>query len=349
MADLVEEVVRVHGLSEVASTPLARAHGVADPVMSLSHRRMRTARRGLAARGFVEAVTWSFVDEAQAALFGADPADGRLTLANPISSELSRMRPSLVPGLMAAAGRNVARGFGDLALFEAGRIFEDDTPEGETHAVAGLRQGTARPYARGRHWQGAAGPVEAMDAKADALALLSVLGAPIDNLQFAAEAPSWLHPGRSGVLRLGPKQVLGVFGELHPSVLDAMDVKGPMVVFEIYPDVIPAPKRRATRAKPPLDLSDLQPVRRDFAFIVARDTKAGDLLKAVKGAEKTLIQAVDLFDVFEGGAMAADEKSLAVEVTLQPKDRTLTEEDLEAVSAKIVAAAEKAVGAKLRG
>ncbi|MFN4229534.1 phenylalanine--tRNA ligase subunit beta [Parvibaculum sp.] len=348
-ADLVEEVVRVHGLSEVKSVALPRIHAVAKPVLSVRQRRERTARRALAARGMVEAVNWSFISEREADLFGGGNATPALKLANPISAEMSHMRPSLLAGLIAAAGRNMARGNPDIAMFEVGQQFESDEPSGQVLAATGLRRGTARPHGSGRHWQGKAGPVEAMDAKDDAVALLSALGAPVASFQIAADAPSWYHPGRSGVFRLGPKNVIGYFGELHPRVLDEMDVAGPIVAFEIFPDAIPEPKRKPTRAKPPLDMSDLQPLRRDFAFVVAESVTADQLMRAARGAEKKLITDVSLFDVFEGGSLGEGQKSLAIEVTLQPVEKTLTDEEIEAVSKRIVAAVEKATGGTLRG
>ena len=348
-ADLVEEVVRVHGLSEVKSTPLPRLHAVAKPVLSPRQRRERTARRALAARGLVEAVNWSFIAEREAGLFGGGNATPALKLANPISAEMSHMRPSLLAGLIAAAGRNMARGVSDVAMFEVGQQFESDEPSGQVLAATGLRRGTARPQGAGRHWQGKAGPVEAMDAKEDAVALLSALGAPVASFQIAADAPSWYHPGRSGVFRLGPKNIIGYFGELHPRVLDAMDVAGPIAGFEIFPDAIPEPKRKATRAKPPLDMSDLQPLRRDFAFVVAESVTADQVIRAARGADKKLITDVSLFDVFEGGSLGEGQKSLAIEVTLQPVEKTLTDEEIDAVSKKIVAAVEKATGGTLRG
>lgn len=349
-ADLVEEVVRVHGLAEVKSTPLPRLHAVARPVLSIRQRRERLARRALAARGLVEAVTWSFISQEAATLFGGGSnATPALKLANPISSDMSHMRPSLLAGLVAAAGRNMARGMNDIALFEVGQQFESDEPSGQVLAATGLRTGTCRPMGAGRHWQGKAGPVEAMDAKADAMALLATLGANAASFQISADAPNWYHPGRSGVLRLGPKTVIGYFGELHPRVLAEMDVAGPMVGFEIFPDAIPEPKRKATKAKPPLDLSDLMPLRRDFAFVVGSDISADQLLKAARGVDRKLISDVTLFDVFEGGAMAEGQKSLAIEVTLQPSDKTLTDDEIDAVSRRIIAAVEKATGGTLRG
>lgn len=347
-ADLVEEVVRVHGLDEVKSVALPRIHAVAKPVLSLRQRRDRLARRLLAARGMVEAVNWSFISEAEAALFGGGNVTPALKLANPISAEMSHMRPSLLAGLIAAAGRNMARGLADVAMFEVGQQFESDEPSGQVLAATGIRRGTARPLGSGRHWQGKAGPVEAMDAKEDAVALLASLGAPVQSFQISADAPSWYHPGRSGVIRLGPKNVIGYFGELHPRVLDAMDVAGPIVAFEIFPDVIPEPKRKPTRAKPPLALSDLQPLRRDFAFVVDEKVTADQVIRAARGADKKLIADVSLFDLFEGGALGEDRKSLAIEVTLQPVEKTLTDEEIEAVSKTIVAAVEKATGGTLR-
>lgn len=347
-ADLVEEVVRVHGLNEVKSVALPRIHAVAKPVLSPRQRRDRLARRVLAARGMVEAVNWSFISEAEAALFGGGNAIPALRLANPISAEMSHMRPSLLAGLIAAAGRNMARGMPDVAMFEVGQQFENDEPSGQVLAASGIRRGTARPLGSGRHWQGKAGPVEAMDAKEDAVALLTALGAPVQSFQISADAPSWYHPGRSGVIRLGPKNVIGYFGELHPRVLDAMDVAGPVAAFEIFPDAIPEPKRKATRAKPPLALSDLQPLRRDFAFVVDEKVSADQLLRAARGADRKLIADVSLFDVFEGGALGEGRKSLAIEVTLQPVEKTLTDEEIEAVSKAIVAAVEKATGGTLR-
>ena len=346
-ADLVEEVVRVHGLAGVKSTPLPRVHAVAKPVLTVQQSRERIARRALAARGLVECVNWSFVSEAQASLFGGGNATPALKLANPISSDMSHMRPSLLAGLIAAAGRNVDRGFADVALFEAGQQFADETEGGQTFAATGLRRGTARPQGAGRHWQGKAGPVDAFDAKADAEALLAALGAPA--LQVSNEAPHWYHPGRSGAFKLGPKNVIGYFGEVHPRILAEMDVAGPIVAFEIFPHALPMPKKKATRARPPLNLSDLQPVRRDFAFVVDVDLAADTLIRAARNADKKLIVDVSLFDVFEGGAMGEGKKSLAIEVTLQPVEKTLNDEEIDAVSKSVIAAVEKATGGTLRG
>ena len=349
-ADLVEEVVRIHGLDEVTSTPLPKGHAVADPVLNLSQKRLRNAKRVLASRGFVEAVNWSFIPKAHAELFGGgENAIAPLELANPISSDMSHMRPAILPGLIAAAGRNMARGAQDVMLFEVAQQYDGDQPRDQINVATGIRQGTAGIGGAGRHWQGASASVDVFDAKADAAALLATLGAKVDNLQVAAGAPAWYHPGRSGVFRMGPKNVLARFGEIHPKILDELDVAGPIVAFEVMLDAIPKPKVKPTKTKPGLTIPDLQPVRRDFAFIVAKDQAADALVRAAAGADKKLITGVTLFDAFEGGSLGADEKSLAIEVTLQPQDKTLTDKELEAVSDKVVTAVEKATGGKLRG
>lgn len=346
-ADLVEEVVRIHGLHEVVSTPLKKNHAVADPVLNIAQQRQRNSKRVLAARGMLEAVSWSFVSKAEAELFGGGQAE--LALANPISVEMSDMRPSLLPGLIAATGRNISRGYGDVALFESGQTYQGEKPEEQRRMASGLRQGTNRPFAKGRHWQGAASKVDVFDVKADVEAVLGTLGVSVGNLQCVAEAPSWYHPGRSGVLRMGPKNIIAYFGEVHPRVLDQMDVAGPIVAFEIFLDAIPKPKAKATKNKPAMDSTDLQPVRRDFAFLVEKSVSAEKLLQAAKRSDSKLISGVSLFDVFEGGSLGDDEKSLAIEVTLQPRAKTLTDEELETISNKIVAAVKKATGGTLRG
>ena len=348
-ADLVEEVVRIHGLHEVISTPLPQSEAVASPVLSIGQKRLRTVRRSLAARGFVEAVTWSFIPEVQAQLFGGGNEIAPLALANPISTDMSHMRPSILPGLIAAAGRNMARGARDVMLFEAGQHYDGDQPGDQASVAVGIRQGTAGINGAGRHWQGGATSVDVFDVKAAAAAVLASLGVKVENLQIAADAPAWYHPGRSGVFRMGPKNVLARFGELHPSVLNALDVAGPIVAFEVLLDAVPTPKSKPTKTKPALSIPDLQPVRRDFAFIVSKDTNADSLIRAAAGAEKKLIADVTLFDSFEGGNLGADEKSLAIEVTLQPTEKTLTDEELEAVSGKVIAMVAKATGGRLRG
>ncbi|MFN3685237.1 phenylalanine--tRNA ligase subunit beta [Salinarimonas sp.] len=346
-ADLVEEIVRIAGLDRVAATPLPRLHGVARPVLTTLQKRTRLAKRTLAARGLLEAVTWSFIEKTDALLFGGG-ADA-LALANPIASDMSDMRPSLLPGLMRAAQRNADRGFADVALFEVGQCFADDTPQGQTMRAAALRRGSARLEGVGRHWAGGGQTVDVFDAKADAMALLSALGIPTGGLQVVAGGPDFLHPGRSGRLQFGPKTVIGHFGEIHPAILKAMDVKGPLVAFEIVLDALPEPKAKPTKNKPKLDRVDLQPLTRDFAFLVDRSVAAGDILRAVQGADRTLVVDAQVFDVYEGERIEAGRKSVAVAVTLQPREKTLTDAEIEAVADKIVADVAKKTGATLRG
>ncbi|MEM6664858.1 MAG: phenylalanine--tRNA ligase subunit beta [Pseudomonadota bacterium] len=344
-ADLVEEVVRVIGLDRVPPVPLPKLNAVTKPVLTLSQKRDRAAKRALASAGLVEAVTWSFISADAAEAFGGGSA--ALKIANPISADLSDMRPSLLPGLLAAAQRNADRGYPDVALFEVGQTFIGDAPSDQLPVAAALRRGTARTSGAGRHWSGTSDPVGVFDAKVDATAALAAIGAPVDKLQITADAPGWYHPGRSGVFRLGPN-VLATFGELHPATLKTMDADGPVVAMEVYLDRAPAPKSR-TISKPPLAASDLMPLTRDFAFVVGNDVEAAKLLRAAKGADKALIAAVDLFDVYQGEHVGEGQKSLAIAVTLQPRDKTLTEEEIEAVSAKVVTQVQKATGGVLRG
>lgn len=347
-ADLVEEIVRIAGLDRVASTPLPRIKGeVVKPVLTVLQKRTRTAKRTLAARGLVEAVTWSFISHDQATLFGG--GSPRLALANPIAADLSDMRPSLLPGLIRAAQSNADRGFPDVALFEVGQVFKSDEPEGQLIAAAGLRRGTARLDGTGRHWDGGAKPVDLFDAKADVLGLLSGLGIPTGGLQIVAGGPAWAHPGRSATLQFGPKGVIGAFGEVHPKILKVLDVKGPLVAFEIHLDALPLPKAKPTKVKPKLVLSDFQPVTRDFAFIVDKAVAAGDMVKTAQGADRALIANVGVFDLYEGAGVEAGKKSVALAVTLQPTAKTLTEAEIEAVGSKIVAEIGKRYGATLRG
>ncbi|WP_377846409.1 phenylalanine--tRNA ligase subunit beta [Bosea sp. UC22_33] len=347
-ADLVEEIVRIAGLDRVASTPLPRIKGeVVKPVLTVLQKRTRTAKRTLAARGLVEAVTWSFISQDQAKLFGG--GSPRLALANPIAADLSDMRPSLLPGLIRAAQSNADRGFPDVALFEVGQVFKSDEPEGQLIAAAGLRRGSARLDGTGRRWDGGAKPVDVFDAKADVLGLLSGLGIPTGGLQIVAGGPAWAHPGRSATLQFGPNGVIGAFGEVHPKILRALDVKGPLVAFEIHLDTLPLPKAKPTKVKPKLALSDFQPVTRDFAFIVDKAVAAGDMVKTAQGTDRALIANVGVFDLYEGAGVEAGKKSVALAVTLQPTEKTLTEAEIEAVGSKIVAEIGKRYGATLRG
>jgi phenylalanyl-tRNA synthetase beta chain len=347
-ADLVEEIIRIVGLDRIEPQPLPRLEAaVAKPILTLIQKRTRLAKHALAVRGLVEAITWSFIGKNEAELFGG--GDPSLALANPIASDLSDMRPSLLPGLLKAAQRNADRGFGDVALFEVGQCFASDEPEGQRMNATAIRRGTARAEGVGRHWDGAVSPVDAFDAKADAMALLATLGIPAGGLQVVAGGPSWFHPGRSGTLQFGPKNVIGAFGEIHPNVLKALDIKGPVVAFELTLDGLPPPKAKPTKMKPRLVLSDFQPVTRDFAFVVGRDVAAGDIVKATQNAERQLIVGVDVFDVYEGTGIEPDKKSVAIAVTIQPTEKTLTDGEIEAISAKIVAEVAKKTGAVLRG
>ena len=347
-ADLVEEVVRIAGIERVPSTPLPRTSGVSRPVLTETQKRARRTRRLLAARGLVEAVTWSFLPRAQAETFSA--GNGELVeLANPISVDLAVMRPSLLPGLISAVGRNRNRGFADVGLFELGQAYRGDAPEDQYLAASGVRAGTQKLSGGGRHWDGKAGDVDVFDAKADAVAVLAALGLDTGKVQVTRDAPGWYHPGRSGTLRLGPKTVLAHFGELHPATLQTLDVAAPVVAFEVFLDALP-PEKRKSRAKALFAQSDLLPVRRDFAFVLNADVNAGDVVRAALSADKVLIAGVSVFDVFEGGALAAEgKKSVAIEVTLQPATETLTDKEIDAVSEKIVAGVKKATGGEIRG
>lgn len=345
-ADLIEEVVRIAGLDRVPATPLERPAGVARPVLTERQKRARRARRTLAARGIVEAITWSFIPDAEAQAFGGGEA--ALRLANPISVEMSSMRPGLLPGLLSALKRNNNRGFADAALFELGQAYRGEKPEDQYVSASGVRGGTAKVGGSGRHWDGAAKDVDLFDAKADVIAVLASLGLDPAKAQTTRDAPGWYHPGRSGTLRLGPKTVLAYFGEVHPATLKALDIEGPIAAFEIFLDAIPAQKAKS-RAKPRLEANDLQPVRRDFAFVLDRGVAAGDVVRAAAGVDKALIREVSVFDVFEGGALADEgKKSLAIEVTLQPVSESLTDKDIEAVSQKIAAAVKAATGGEIR-
>ncbi len=341
-SDVVEEVLRIHGFDQIPPLSMPRSEGVARPVLTMGQRRERWAKRALAARGLVEAVTWSFVSDAQARLFGGGGDD--LRLANPISSELTDMRPSLLPGLVAATGRNIDRGFDDVALFEAGHTYADDSETGQALVISAVRRGRTVE----RHWAEQPRAVDVFDAKADALAAIAACGGPADKAQISADAPAWYHPGRSGAVRLGPN-VLAHFGELHPRVLKALDVEGPLVGCEIFVEALPAPRAKANRAKPSLKLSPLQPVTRDFAFVVDDAVRAEDLARAARGAHKQLIADVRVFDTYAGANLGEGKKSIAIAVTLLSYDQTLTDAEIDAVGQQVVAAVVKATGGTLRG
>ena len=345
-ADIVEEIVRIVGVDKVPMTPFERGEDARKPVLTAMQSRTRRGKRALAARGMVEAVTWSFIARPAAELFGGGRAE--LALANPIASDLSDMRPSLLPGLVAAVQANIDRAFPDLALFEVGQVFKGDRPEDQLTSAAGVRHGLASSTGSGRHWSGAL-EAGALDAKADALAVLAATGAPMQALQIVPGGPGWLHPGRSGTIQIGPQNVLGYFGELHPRVLEQLKADGPLIAFEVILDRIPAPKQKPTRAKPALELSPFQPVSRDLAFIVDRAVKAGDIVRAAQAAEKKLIDNVTVFDVYQGKGIDETKKSVAIAVTLQPREKTLTDQEIDAVAAKIVAEVTKKTGGTLRG
>jgi phenylalanyl-tRNA synthetase beta chain len=339
-ADLVEEVVRIHGLDSVASVPLPRPSAVAQSVLSKPQRRLRTTRRALASRGFNETVSFSFIDSNHAALFGG--GDEARQLSNPIASDLDALRPAILPSLLAAAARNAARGFSDLQLFEIGAAFDSGVPGAQKNIAAAIRTGNAP-----RHWQKSDSAAELFAVKADVLvALEAITGAPM-TAPVTAGAPGWYHPGRSGVIALGPK-VIAQFGEIHPRVLATFDLKMPVAGFEIFLDAIPGAKTNGnSKAKPLFQPSPFQAIERDFAFVVDATVPAGDIVKAVKTADRALIDTVTVFDVYEGKGIADGKKSVALAVRIQPKDATLTEAEIEALAQKIVAAAVK-LGATLR-
>ena len=340
-ADLVEEIARIEGYDELPSTPLPDLGAPARGVLNPRQARVRTARRALAAMGYAEAVTWSFTRQSTAALFGG--GSERLVLENPIAADLDCMRPSALPNLVEAAARNAARGHPDVALFEIGPIYLDDSPTGQRTVITGLTVPKSP-----RHWGGAA--EDALFAlKGDLLALLEELGAPVASLQLVqGQNRDWWHPGRSARLQLGPKNVMAEFGALHPRVLKALDADGPMLAFEIVLDAVPEPRGKAGKARGAANLSALMPLTRDFAFVIEDGKPAGDLVRAVAGADKAMIAEVRVFDVYRGPGVPGGMKSVALEVVVQPREATLTEAEIEALSAKVVAAAGK-VGATLRG
>ncbi len=340
-ADLVEEVARIASLTKLKGKPLPRiTDGIPKPVMTPTQRRQSMARRTCAALGYNECVSYTFIDQASAALFGG--GDEATQLENPISSEMSHMRPDLLPGLLQAAARNQARGYADVALFEVGPVFHDGEPGDQKTQISGLLVGRDGP----KDVHGASRPVDLFDVKADAEAVLAAIGAPA-KVQILRDGDAWWHPGRHGKICLGPKKVLGVFGELHPRILQSMDIKGPAMAFTIWPDEVPLPRKSgATRAA--LELRDLQAVERDFAFVVDENVEALTLVNAAAGADKALIEDVRVFDEFIGGSVGEGKKSLAITVRLQPTDKTLKEEDIEAAAQKIIAKVTKATGGTLR-
>jgi phenylalanyl-tRNA synthetase beta chain len=343
-ADLVEEVARIASLTKLQGVPLPRVKtGVPEPILTPGQTRERTARRTLAALGYNECVTYSFIPGPDAAHFGA--GTDATSIENPISSEMTHLRPDLLPGLLRAAARNQARGFMDLSLMEVGPVFTGGEPGDQVTHATGLLIGAAAP----RDPHGSRRMVDVYDAKADAEAVLAALGAPA-RVQITRKVAPWFHPGRSGAVSLGPN-VLATFGEVHPKILSVMDIKGPAMAFTIQIANVPMPKVK-TPTKPALTISDLQAVDRDFAFVVDKGVEALTLVNAAMGADKTLVEAVRVFDQFGGdkaeAQMGAGKKSIAITVRLQPSDHTLTEAEIDGVSARIIEKVTKATGGTLR-
>jgi len=339
-ADLVEEVLRIKGYDCIPALPLERLSSMTQANVGYRTRKLTAARRTMAARGLLEGLTYSFIDEKVAGLFAV--MDDSMKLQNPIAADMNVMRPSVLPGLLQAAARNAARGYPDVALFEIGPVFDAKANLGQADVLSVVRAGAAVP----RNWNGGARNVDAFDAKADALAALEAMGVPTGGLQVSVDAPAYYHPGQSGCLRLGAL-VVARFGVLHPSVLKALDLKVPAVAAEVLVEALPLKAPKGT-AKPLLHLPAFQPLERDFAFIVANDVTAEKLVKAVKGAEKDLITNVVVFDDYRGKGVPEGSKSLALSVTLQPVEKTLTDADIVALEQKVVAAVAKAVGGELR-
>jgi len=340
-ADLVEEVARIASLTKLQGKPMPRATaGVPKQILSPLQKREQIARRTTAALGYNECVSYTFIDQKSAQLFGGG-SDATM-LANPISSEMSHMRPDLLAGLLQAAARNQARGFADMALFEVGPVFHGGEPEEQSLQVAGVLVGRTGP----KDVHGASRSVDVYDAKADVETILSALGAPA-KVQILRDGDTWWHPGRHGRICLGPKKVLATFGEVHPKVLTQLDVKGPVVAFSIHLQEIPMP-RKSSATRPALELNDLQAVDRDFAFVVDANVDALTLVNAAMGADKAHVVDVRVFDEFIGGSLGDGKKSIAFAVKLQPKDATFTDKDLENISAKIIEKVTKASGGELR-
>ncbi len=341
-ADLVEEVIRIHGFEHIEPVSVRSAKAVTAAAETVTLERTRQARAAMTARGFYECVTWSFMPKDLAQHFGSND-NAALTLSNPISSELDQMRPSILPNLIAAAGRNKDRGHDHAALCEVGPVFRTSKADGQDYMAAGLRSGEAIS----KHWSTEAKAVDAYLAKADVLRVLEACGAPAANARIDRNAPDYYHPGRSGTLALG-KNVIAQFGEIHPAILDAMDVKGPMVGFEVFLDNIPVSRKKGT-AKKLLELSPFQPVRKDFAFVVKDEVAAEDVVRAIMAADKKRIVAADIFDIYDGKGIEDGHKSLAVNVTIQPNDATLSEGDMENIMNSVIDTVSKKCGGVLRG
>ena len=339
-ADLVEEVVRIWGFDNIPMVSMQNDKIIPSPSLDPSQIIDGKAKRTLANRSMAEAVTYSFLSSQHALLFGGGKDE--LKLVNPISSDLDEMRPSIIPNLISSALKNSNMGNSDIAIFEVGPQYADASAEGQQVVAAGIRTGQTAA----RHWSNVSRSVDVFDVKGDVVALLEVLGVPVANLQTTVDAPNWYHPGRSGVLRLGPN-ALAYFGEIHPTVLRAMSVDYPIMAFEVFLNNLHSPRSKGPN-RALLKLEPLQPVKRDFAFILDKEIPAEKLLRAVRGADKKLIREVILFDSYEGKGIPENKKSLAIAVTLQPTGSSLTEDELEALSHKIVSQVEKQLSGQLR-
>jgi phenylalanyl-tRNA synthetase beta chain len=343
-ACLVEEVIRIYGYEKIPAVSMHLANNLPSPALNNVQRRRSISRRLLAGRGLMEVVTYSFLNGSHAKLFGDGTEKKALKIINPISSDLDFMRPSLLPNLIEAVGRNADRGNNNASLFEIGPRFSGNRPEDQDTVAAGVRSGNFGE----RHWNAPMRSVDLFDVKADVLSVLSSLGLLIEKIEVKSEAPNWFHPGHSGVFRLGPKIILAHFGEIHPQILKEFNVKGPVCGFEVFLDVIPEQNNKKNKARPYLDLPQFQAVERDFAFVVDENISAAQTLGAARGADKKLIVDVSLFDVFKGGELGVGKKSLALNVIFQPKDKTLTDEEIDVLSDKIVVSVKKATGGVLR-
>jgi phenylalanyl-tRNA synthetase beta chain len=339
-ADLVEDIARIVGFDRLPVAKLPTRDGRKEPLLTSAQNRIRLGRRALAARGWMEAVTWSFASTVACEMFGAAQGGGALVLANPIASDLDCMRPSALIHLLYASGRNADRGYGDLAIFEAGPIYKGDGENDQETVIAGVTRGSVRHFA-------GTSAADVFSVKADVMAVLEAIGAPTGGLQVVQGARPWWHPGRSGSLKMGPKTVVAEFGEVHPRVLKALGVDGPVLAFELFLNALPPHKAKANKTKGKLDLSPLMPLTRDFAFVMRADKPAGDIVRAVAGADKALITNVTIFDRYQGPGVEEGHISLALQVTLSPREKTLTDSEIEAVSAKVISAAVKQ-GGRLR-
>jgi|TARA_B110000305_G_scaffold63810_1_gene71010 phenylalanyl-tRNA synthetase beta chain len=340
--DLVEEVLRIYGYNKIVGEPLPASSRDIVAGLSPMQKRIRMAKRRAAVCGLREVITWSFISSSQAMLF-ADPKP-ELILDNPVSSDLNSMRPNLLPNLITAAGRNSDRGIKSVALFEAGNQFYSDKIDGQNFVIAGIRRGQKNE----RHWQKNSEDINVYDAKADAISILNAIGVKADNAQVVAEAPAWYHPGRSGVIRLGPKNIMAYFGEIHPNILKKLDVKGPLVGFEIMLGNIPLPRSKVGNSRGPLKSSDFQSVERDFAFVVSKDLAAEQLVKVISSVDKKLIDSVNVFDVYEGAGIDDGKKSIAVNVRLQPFNKTMTDDEIEEFRQDVISIVIKKTGGTLR-